>query len=155
MQEPTLYARTIKDNITYGLDDGEVTQADVEDAARKANAHTFICGFPNGYNTMIGERGVQLSGGQRQRIAIARALVRNPKCLLLDEATSALDAESEHVVQEAIDRVMVNRTVIVVAHRLSTVRKANRIVVISAGKIVEQGVLSFLSNYCLPTHNLF
>ena len=106
---------------------------------RLANAHAFISAFPEGYDTLVGERGVQLSGGQKQRIAIARAILADPKLLLLDEATSALDAESEHVVQEAIDRLMKNRTTVVVAHRLSTIRSADVICVVEKGKLVERG----------------
>ena len=101
--------------------------------------HAFISSFPEGYDTLVGERGVQLSGGQKQRIAIARAILADPKLLLLDEATSALDAESEHVVQEAIDRLMKNRTTVVVAHRLSTIRSADVICVVEKGKLVERG----------------
>jgi len=145
-QEPVLYARSIKRNIIYGMmtDDGvpesEVpTQEEIEEAARLANAHDFICTLPEQYDTECGERGVQLSGGQKQRLAIARALVRRPSVLLLDEATSALDADSEAVVQEALDRTMVGRTVLVIAHRLSTVQGADRIVVIKKGTVVEMG----------------
>jgi ATP-binding cassette subfamily B (MDR/TAP) protein 9 len=145
-QEPTLFARTIRRNILYGTEaedgvpPGEVpSQADVEAAARLANAHDFISALPNGYETEAGERGVQLSGGQKQRIAIARALVRRPSVLLLDEATSALDAESEELVQEALDRTMAGRTVVVVAHRLSTVQGADAIAVVREGAVVEQG----------------
>ncbi|GFR73008.1 ABC transporter B family protein [Elysia marginata] len=140
-QEPTLFACSIRDNIAYGR---EATDEEVEDAARQANAHDFICGFEDGYNTLVGERGVRLSGGQKQRVAIARALIMNPTLLLLDEATSALDAESEHLVQEAIDRAMQRRTVIVIAHRLSTVRNANKVVVIDKGQIAEMGTHSEL-----------
>jgi ABC-type multidrug transport system fused ATPase/permease subunit len=104
-----------------------------------ANAHDFILQFPEGYDTLVGERGVKLSGGQKQRVAIARAILLDPKVLLLDEATSALDAESEHVVQEALERVMENRTVIVVAHRLSTIKDADCVAVISEGKVAEKG----------------
>ncbi|RUS83770.1 hypothetical protein EGW08_008476, partial [Elysia chlorotica] len=140
-QEPTLFACSIRDNIAYGR---EATDEEVEDAARQANAHDFICGFEDGYNTLVGERGVRLSGGQKQRVAIARALIMNPTLLLLDEATSALDAESEHLVQEAIDRAMRGRTVIVIAHRLSTVRNADKVVVIDKGQIAEMGTHSEL-----------
>ncbi|XP_078600013.1 uncharacterized protein LOC144875108 [Branchiostoma floridae x Branchiostoma japonicum] len=135
-QEPTLFATTIKENIAYGR---EATDEEIEDAARQANAHQFISEFEEGYDTMVGERGVRLSGGQKQRVAIARSLIMNPTILLLDEATSALDAESEHLVQEAIDRAMKGRTVLVIAHRLSTVRNANEVVVIDKGRIAERG----------------
>ncbi|PRW60050.1 ATP-binding cassette sub-family B member 9 [Chlorella sorokiniana] len=145
-QEPVLYARSIRRNIIYGMEEEDgvppelvPSQEDVEQAARLANAHEFITALPEGYDTEVGERGVQLSGGQKQRIAIARALVRRPAVLLLDEATSALDADSEAVVQEALDRTMKNRTVLVIAHRLSTVQDAHRIVVIQHGQMAEQG----------------
>ncbi|CAM6101411.1 unnamed protein product [Calypogeia fissa] len=141
-QEPALFATTIAGNITYGSDDA--TQEEIEEAAKAANAHSFISHLPGGYQTQVGERGVQLSGGQRQRIAIARAIVKNPKVLLLDEATSALDAESEKVVQEALDRIMVGRTTVVVAHRLYTIRNADTIAVVEQGKIVESGTHSDL-----------
>eukprot|EP01100_Stratorugosa_tubuloviscum_P009330 TRINITY_DN3903_c0_g2_i1.p1 TRINITY_DN3903_c0_g2~~TRINITY_DN3903_c0_g2_i1.p1 ORF type:complete len:750 (-),score=277.57 TRINITY_DN3903_c0_g2_i1:66-2315(-) len=137
-QEPILFACSIKENITFGCA-GEIPMEQIELAAKEANAYDFIMSFPEGFNTVVGERGVRLSGGQKQRVAIARALVMNPKILLLDEATSALDAESEHLVQEAIDRAMQNRTVVVIAHRLSTVRNANKVIVINGGKIAEQG----------------
>jgi ATP-binding cassette subfamily B protein len=109
------------------------------DAARAANAHEFISAFPEGYKTLVGERGVRLSGGQKQRVAIARALLKDPRVLVLDEATSALDAESEHLVQDALDRLMKGRTTVVIAHRLSTVRDADRVVVLDGGKAVQQG----------------
>jgi ATP-binding cassette subfamily B (MDR/TAP) protein 1 len=136
-QEPTLFATTIKANIAYGRDNA--TEAEIVEAARSANAHTFISSLPDGYNTQVGERGVQMSGGQKQRIAIARAVLKDPRILLLDEATSALDSESEKVVQEALDRLMVGRTTVVVAHRLSTIRNADQIAVLAEGKIVEIG----------------
>ncbi|XP_061197341.1 uncharacterized protein LOC133205527 [Saccostrea echinata] len=135
-QEPTLFASSIKDNIAYGC---RATDQEVEAVAKQANAHEFISTFEDGYNTLVGERGVRLSGGQKQRIAIARALIMDPVLLLLDEATSALDAESEHLVQEAVDRAMKGRTVIVIAHRLSTVRNATKVVVIDKGEISEMG----------------
>ncbi|KAK4393093.1 ABC transporter B family member 19 [Sesamum angolense] len=137
-QEPALFATTILENILYGKPDA--TMAEVETAASAANAHSFITLLPNGYNTQVGwERGVQLSGGQKQRIAIARAMLKNPKILLLDEATSALDASSESIVQEALDRLMVGRTTVVVAHRLSTIRNVDCIAVIQQGQVVETG----------------
>ncbi|XP_068636496.1 ABC transporter B family member 19 [Aristolochia californica] len=136
-QEPALFATTILENILYGKPDATI--AEVEVAATAANAHSFITLLPNGYNTQVGERGVQLSGGQKQRIAIARAMLKNPKILLLDEATSALDAGSESIVQEALDRLMVGRTTVVVAHRLSTIRSVDTIAVIQQGQVVETG----------------
>ncbi|KAJ0471479.1 putative ABC-type xenobiotic transporter [Helianthus annuus] len=137
-QEPVLFNDTIRANIAYGKD-GDATEAEILAASELANAHNFISGLHQGYNTMVGERGVQMSGGQKQRVAIARAIVKSPKILLLDEATSALDAESERVVQDALDRVMVNRTTVVVAHRLSTIKGADVIAVVKNGVIVEKG----------------
>jgi ATP-binding cassette subfamily B protein len=136
-QEPVLFATSIAENIRYGRPDA--TQAEVEAAARAANAHDFVTAFPEGYGTLVGERGVRLSGGQKQRIAIARAILKDPHVLILDEATSALDAESEHLVQEALDRLMRGRTTVVIAHRLSTVKTADRVVVIQQGRVVESG----------------
>lgn len=138
-QEPVLFCCSIRDNIAYGLDPGSCTHADIEAAAIKANAHSFISAFPSGYDTMVGERGVRLSGGQKQRVAIARALLLNPRLLLLDEATSALDAESEHLVQQALETLMRDRTTIVIAHRLSTIRSADHVAVIDGGRVVESG----------------
>ena len=136
-QEPALFGTTIYENILYGKDGA--TEAEVVEAAKLANAHTFISSLPEGYQTKVGERGVQLSGGQKQRIAIARAIVKDPAILLLDEATSALDVESERIVQQALDRVMKNRTTVMVAHRLSTIKNADVISVLQEGKIIEQG----------------
>ncbi|KAL0985400.1 hypothetical protein UPYG_G00156410 [Umbra pygmaea] len=136
-QEPILFATTIAENIRYGRPD--VTQKEIEQAAREANAYDFIMTLPDKFETLAGDRGTQMSGGQKQRIAIARALVRNPKILLLDEATSALDAESETIVQAALDKVRQGRTTIVVAHRLSTIRNADIIAGFQKGEIVEQG----------------
>ena len=136
-QEPILFATTIQDNIRYGLPDA--TDSQVQAAARAANAADFVEAFPEGYQTLVGERGVKLSGGQKQRIAIARALLKDPSVLVLDEATSALDAESEHLVQEALDRLMEGRTTLVIAHRLSTVKDADRVLVLDGGRVVEQG----------------
>ncbi|KAJ3670707.1 hypothetical protein LUZ60_008133 [Juncus effusus] len=138
IQEPVLFNGTIRANISYGKQ-GEVTEEEVVQVSKIANAHNFISSLPEGYDTSVGERGIQLSGGQKQRIAIARSILKNPKVLLLDEATSALDAESEHVVQEALDGVMVNRTTIVVAHRFSTIKGADTITVLKNGLIVEKG----------------
>lgn len=137
-QEPVLFNDTIRANITYGKH-SEVTEEEITAVAKAANAHEFVSSLPQGYDTVVGEKGVQLSGGQKQRVAIARAILKDPKILLLDEATSALDAESERVVQDALDRVMVNRTTIVVAHRLSTIKGADMIAVLKEGKIAEKG----------------
>ncbi|TNE86882.1 MAG: ATP-binding cassette domain-containing protein [Deltaproteobacteria bacterium] len=136
-QEPILFATSIAENIRYGRPSASLE--DVEAAARAANAHDFVSAFPEGYQTLVGERGVRLSGGQKQRIAIARALLKDPGILVLDEATSALDAESEHLVQEALDRLMEGRTTLVIAHRLSTVRDADRVVVLDGGRVAEIG----------------
>ncbi len=136
-QEPVLFSGTLRDNIAYGRDGASLEQ--IQAAARDANAHDFISSFPDGYDTVIGERGTKLSGGQKQRIAIARALLADPRVLILDEATSNLDAESEAAVQAALARLMKGRTTIVVAHRLSTVRDADRILVIDGAGIAEQG----------------
>uniref|UniRef100_A0A668SES2 ABC transporter domain-containing protein n=1 Tax=Oreochromis aureus TaxID=47969 RepID=A0A668SES2_OREAU len=136
-QEPVLFARTVEENITYGLTD--VPREAVLQAATKANAHDFITTLPKGYETSVGEKGTQLSGGQKQRVAIARALIRNPRVLVLDEATSALDAESEHIVQQALNNILRDHTVLVIAHRLSTVEKADNIIVIDRGHVAEQG----------------
>lgn len=137
-QEPVLFNCSIEENIAYGCD-GEVSSSDIENAAKMANAYDFISKFPEKFQTFVGERGVRLSGGQKQRVAIARALLMNPKILLLDEATSALDAESEYLVQDAMDSLMKGRTVLVIAHRLSTVKSADTVAVISDGQIVESG----------------
>lgn len=137
-QEPVLFNCSIKENIAYGLS-GKASTTDIENAAKMANAHEFISKFPDKYQTHVGERGVRLSGGQKQRVAIARALLMDPKVLLLDEATSALDAESEYLVQDAMDSLMKGRTVLVIAHRLSTVKSANTVAVVSDGQVVESG----------------
>jgi ATP-binding cassette subfamily B protein len=136
-QESVLFEGTIRENVGYGMPD--VDERAVRDALRDANALEFVDRLPNGLDTVVGERGARLSGGQRQRIAIARALIRDPRILVLDEATSALDTRSEAMVQEAMDRLMRGRTVFVVAHRLSTVRNADRIVVMEGGRICEVG----------------
>ncbi len=136
-QETVLFHDTVRANIAYGRLD--VTQEELESAAQAANAHHFIMELPDGYDTVLGERGTRLSGGQRQRVAIARALLRNAPILILDEATSALDTESEVLVQDAIERLMTDRTVLVIAHRLSTVRRADRIVVLQNGRVEDQG----------------
>lgn len=136
-QETTLFSGTIRENIAYGkldADDGEIEQV-----ARAAHAHEFITDFPDGYQTIVGEKGVKLSGGERQRVAIARALLKDPRILILDEATSSLDSESERLVQDALETLMQGRTTFVIAHRLSTVRRADRIIVLDNGRVVEEG----------------
>ena len=138
-QEPAIFAASIADNIRYGRYDGHVSKSDIENAAGLAAADEFIRALPNGYDTIIGERGIDLSGGQRQRIAIARAILKDAPILLLDEATSALDAESERQIQKAFDHLMAGRTTLVIAHRLATIRSADRILVMDHGMIVEQG----------------
>jgi subfamily B ATP-binding cassette protein MsbA len=136
-QETILFGGTIRDNIAYGRLDA--TEEEIIAAAQAANAHDFIMSLPDQYQTIVGERGVKLSGGQRQRVAIARAIIKDPRILLLDEATSSLDNESERLVQEALERLMQGRTTVIIAHRLSTVKVAHRIVVLDRGKIVEIG----------------
>jgi ATP-binding cassette subfamily B protein len=136
-QEPILFSNSIKENIRYGRT--TATDEEIIEAAKAANAHDFIEGFPDQYDTEVGERGVQLSGGQKQRVAIARAVLKDPRILILDEATSALDAESEFLVKEALDRLMKGRTTIVIAHRLSTVKDADRVVVLEHGSVIQSG----------------
>jgi ABC-type multidrug transport system fused ATPase/permease subunit len=136
-QDPILFHRSLRDNIAYGKPDA--TDQEVVEAAKAAHCHEFITSFPEGYDTFVGERGVKLSGGERQRVAIARAILRNAPILVLDEATSSLDSESEILIQDALDKLMKNKTVIVIAHRLSTIRKVDRIVVIDEKGIVEEG----------------
>uniref|UniRef100_A0A7S3QFU2 Bile salt export pump n=1 Tax=Chaetoceros debilis TaxID=122233 RepID=A0A7S3QFU2_9STRA len=154
-QEPQLFGVSVRENLLYGVPDNEiVSQETIEQACRDANCHDFISSWPEGYGTLVGERGVKLSGGQKQRISIARALITNCRILLLDEATSALDAESEHLVQEAIDKAVVGRTVIIVAHRLSTIQRANQIVVMSNHKIVDVGTHEYLLQNCVKYEDL-
>lgn len=136
-QETVLFGGTIFDNIRYG--NPEASEEAVQEASKAAHAHEFISAFPDKYATVVGEKGINLSGGQRQRIAIARAILKNPRVLLLDEATSSLDTESERLVQEALERLMQGRTTFVVAHRLSTIQRADRILVLDKGRVVEQG----------------
>jgi ATP-binding cassette, subfamily B, bacterial len=136
-QDVMLFGGSIRDNIRYGMLDAN--DDEVMNAAKRANAWEFISGFPEGLDTLVGEKGVKLSGGQKQRIAIARAILRDPDLLILDEATSSLDAQSESYIQEALDAFMENRTTIIIAHRLSTVKNADKILVIRDGHIVEQG----------------
>ncbi|MEP1944347.1 MAG: ATP-binding cassette domain-containing protein, partial [Sulfitobacter sp.] len=136
-QDPVIFAASARDNIRFGRPDA--TDAQIEQAARAAAADGFITDLPDGYDSYLGERGVMLSGGQKQRIAIARAILRDAPVLLLDEATSALDAESERAVQAAVEDLSADRTTLIVAHRLATVKKADRIVVLEAGRIVDTG----------------
>jgi ABC-type multidrug transport system fused ATPase/permease subunit len=136
-QDVLLFGGTIRENIAYGKPDASFEE--IKGAAKKANAQEFINSFPDAFETIVGERGIQLSGGQRQRIAIARAVLKNPKILLLDEATSSLDSESEKLVKQALDKLMKGRTSIVIAHRLSTIRNADKIIFVENGQIVEQG----------------
>jgi ATP-binding cassette subfamily B protein len=136
-QETILFSGTIAQNIAFGQT--KVAEEIIQEAAEIANAHQFITHLPEGYETWVGERGVNLSGGQKQRIAIARAVLLNPRILILDEATSALDSESEALVQEALERLMQGRTVFIIAHRLATVRRADRILVVEKGQIAESG----------------
>jgi ATP-binding cassette subfamily B protein len=136
-QEPVLISSTIEENIRYGKP--QASQAEVSAAAKAANAYDFIQKFPEGLNTLVGERGLQLSGGQKQRVAIARALLKDPKILILDEATSNLDTASEHLVQEALQTLMKGRTTLVIAHRLATVKNADFIFVIDEGKVSQRG----------------
>lgn len=144
-QEPILFSTSIAANIEYGTN--SASHEEIVEAAKMANAHEFISAFPDGYGTEVGERGIQLSGGQKQRVAIARAILHNPKILILDEATSALDAESEYLVQQALERLMLNRTTLVIAHRLSTVKDANRVLVLENGALIESGSHAQLMTY--------
>ena len=141
-QETFLFDDTIAENIGFGRPGA--TRPEIEEAAHRANAHDFIAALPNGYDTAAGEGGAQLSGGQRQRIAIARAMLRDAPILLLDEATSALDAESEAHVQQALERLMTGRTTLVIAHRLATIRRADKIAVLEAGSLAEEGQHDYL-----------
>jgi ABC-type multidrug transport system fused ATPase/permease subunit len=136
-QDILLFGGTIKENILYGRP--EASEHEMMLAAKQANAHEFIESFPEGYNTIVGDRGIKLSGGQRQRVAIARAVLKNPSILILDEATSSLDSESERLVQEALEKLMIGRTSFVIAHRLSTIRNVDTIIVIDKGRLVESG----------------
>jgi subfamily B ATP-binding cassette protein MsbA len=153
-QDTVLFNDTVRNNIAYGASD-RFTDAQIEAAARAANAHDFIEELPEGYNTVLGERGTRLSGGQRQRIAIARALLCDPPILILDEATSALDTESERLVQEAVDRLLRGRTVFVIAHRLSTIVHADQILVLDRGRIIERGTHDSLLAARAAYHRLY
>ena len=142
-QEPLLFHRSIRENIAYG--NPEASEEEIMAAAKQAQAHDFIMTLPDGYDTLVGERGVKLSGGQKQRVAIARAMLKDAPILVLDEATSALDSESEVAIQKALETLMEGKTVIAVAHRLSTLRKMDRIIVLEDGKIIEDGTHEELS----------
>jgi subfamily B ATP-binding cassette protein MsbA len=137
LQEPFLFSGTVRDNIAYAKENA--TMEEIEHAAKMANISEFIRSLPDGYDTVIGENGASLSGGQKQRLAIARAVLKNPSILILDEATSALDTVSEHVVQEALDRLMEGKTTLIIAHRLSTIRNADKIIVLDHGNVVQSG----------------
>jgi len=137
LQEPFLFTGTIADNIAYGRP--QASRASIIEAAKAANAHKFIMSFPDGYDTEVGERGVKLSGGEKQRISIARAILNNPRILILDEATSAVDTETEALIQEAMDRLLQGRTALAIAHRLSTLKNADKLIVLDKGKLVELG----------------
>ena len=152
-QETLLFGGTVKENILYGKLDA--TDQELEDAAKKANAHDFIVGLENGYETIVGEKGAKLSGGERQRIAIARAILKNPKILVLDEATSSLDNCSEALIQEAVEKLMEGRTTFIVAHRLSTIHKADQIIVLEKGRVVETGQHEELMNNKNLYYNLY
>ncbi|KAL7540659.1 hypothetical protein ACHAXR_010683 [Thalassiosira sp. AJA248-18] len=152
-QEPNLFGLTIRENMLYGVE-RDVSMEELEAASKDAHAHDFIVDMPEGYETLVGERGVKLSGGQKQRVAIARALLTNCRILLLDEATSALDAESEHLVQQAIDKAVIGRTVIIVAHRLSTIRQADQIVVMDNHRVVDVGIHDSLVSKCSKYQDL-
>ncbi len=136
-QEPALFSGTVRENIAYARP--KATEAEVRAAARAAHAHEFVERLPQGYETLVGERGVKLSGGQRQRVAIARAILKNPAVLILDEATSNLDTESERLIEDALAQLLVGRTTLIIAHRLSTVQRADRLLVVDQGRIVEEG----------------
>ena len=151
-QDIILFNDTVRENIAFGND--EATFEDIKKAAEMAYADEFIKRLPDGYDTIIGERGLNLSGGQRQRIAIARAILKNPPLLILDEATSSLDTVSESLVQKALDRLMKGRTTIVIAHRLSTIKNANRIIVISDGEIKAMGTHEKLLSQCTAYSDL-
>ena len=152
-QETLLFGGTVKENILYGKLDA--TEQELEEAARKANAHDFIMDWETGYETIVGEKGIKLSGGERQRIAIARAILKDPKILVLDEATSSLDNRSEALIQDAIEKLMKNRTTFIVAHRLSTIHKADQIIVLEKGRIVETGQHEELMNNKSLYYNLY
>ena len=152
-QESLLFGGTVKENILYGKLDA--TDQELEDAAKKANAHDFIVDLENGYETIVGEKGAKLSGGERQRIAIARAILKNPKILVLDEATSSLDNRSEALIQEAVEKLMEGRTTFIVAHRLSTIHKADQIIVLEKGRVVETGQHEELMNNKNLYYNLY
>ncbi|MEL7340572.1 MAG: ABC subfamily B transporter ATP-binding protein, partial [Bacteroidota bacterium] len=150
-QEVILFGGSIRENISYGKP--EASEEEIISAAKQANAWEFVSNFPEGLDTVVGERGVKLSGGQRQRIAIARAILKDPSILILDEATSSLDAESEHLVQSALNKLMEGRTTVIIAHRLSTIRDVDQIYVLDHGEIIESGTHEQLAHHEGGTYN--
>jgi ATP-binding cassette subfamily B protein len=153
-QDVTLFARSVRENIAFGLG-GEITLDEIERCARDAEAHAFVSRLPQGYDTVVGERGVTLSGGERQRVAIARAFLTNPRILILDDSTSAVDSATEDRIQTAMARVQRGRTTFLITHRLSQIRRADRILVLRRGELIDQGTHEALLQRCAPYRRLY